>query len=290
MAGPGRPPIDLNQKVRELLSHTDDSPDVDAAPIRNFEQRIGSGDRLVHYIDRHLDAEKIYATVLDRHMALLNRMTLVMMIESFERFIKELAVVCVDCLSQYAIDDRFDKLTASPGIVALQFGSGSVGRALCESDTWLNNSLINDRFRSILKPPFGDKVWDEFLYPKPRQQPQTEQDRAATLAILWQVRHTITHNVGHLTAADAKRLRLLIKGDVAAEQTLAPDRKDLKYVQQFLTETALHTNQRISNRLADVLTDFHTEDATLFTPQEIATNLAKRFQVSMTIAGATANP
>ena len=76
---------------------------------------------------------------------------------------------------------------------------------MCESDTWLSNQAINERFRYILKPHFGEP-W-EYLFPNEKQQPNGERDRAGTLAILWQVRHHVTHNTGVLTDSDASALR-----------------------------------------------------------------------------------
>jgi len=286
----GRPPIDLNQKIRELPSHTEPSPFLGTAPIRNYEQRMNAAELAVKYFDRHVSSSSVYAAVRDRHMSLLHRMTLVMFIEAFERFLKELAVACVDELGPFAIDDRFESFTASGSNIALQFDSASVGRALCESDTWLNNRLINERFRHVLKSRFAAQPWNEFVFPGENQPPKVERDRAASLAILWQIRHTITHNVGHLTAADARRFRLLIKSDVPSEQLLAPTRRDLHYVQRFLVETAETTNQRIGSRLAEVMTEFHAADNAIFEPQETAARLATVFQMPLTIAGVTATP
>lgn len=280
----GRPPIDLNQKIRDLLTHTVPvRRDVDA-PIRNFEGRVSAGFSLIKYLDDHISTETVYSTVYDGHLTNLHRMVLVSLVEAFERFIKEVAVVCVDAVASYSIDNRFDVFTTSGGTVAAQFSAGSIGKALCESDTWLSNSTINDRFRQILKPHFGG-LW-EYLFPNEKQTPIDERDRAKTLAILWQIRHNITHNTGLLTGSDARRLTLMVKAEVESGKTLSPSRFDLRYVKRFLVETAVHTNQRIGQRLASLLSELHADNPTLFIPQTLADAISVSFQQPLIVAGA----
>ncbi len=265
---PGRPPIDLNQKVRDLLTHTDPlSPGIDA-PLRNFEERTNACFNLIKYIDDHISNQSVYQASYNRHRSLLNRMVLVSLVEAFERFIKETAIVCVDAIAPFTIDNRFDHFTPSGGSLAAQFNAGSVGKAMCESDTWLNNHAINERFRHILKPHFGEP-WD-YLFPTEKHNPVAERARASTLAILWQVRHNITHNTGVLTDSDARRLTMMVKTRVTSGNTLDPQLSDLRYVKRFLVETADHTNNRIGQRLAVLLTERYQDDPTLFIPQEQA--------------------
>ncbi len=218
-------------------------------------------------------------------MALLHRMVLVSLVEAFERFIKELAVVCVDAIAPITIDNRFDGFTASPGLLAIQFGAGSVGKAMCESDTWLSNHSINERFRHLLKSHFAEKSWD-YLFPNTKQRPDTERERAKTLAILWQLRHNITHNTGLLTDSDARRLTLMVQRPVHAGVSINPDLRDLRYVKRFLVETAEHTNRRVGFRLATLLTERHAEDPGLFIPQATADETSVKFQMSLNVGGA----
>ncbi len=279
----GRPPIDLNQKIRDLLSHTIPLRLEVDAPIRNFEERTNACFNLIKYIDDHVTTQSVYRASYDLHLSLLNRMVLVSLVEAFERFIKETAVVCVDAIAPFTIDNRFDQFSPTGGSLAAQFKAGSVGKAMCESETWLSNQTINERFRFILKPHFGEP-W-EYVFPNEKQNPAGERDRARTLAILWQVRHNITHNTGVLTDTDARRLTLMVKAEVASGNMLSPNLSDLRYVKRFLVETANLTNNRIGNRLADLLTERHEDDATLFNPQELADSISGRFQKSLTIHG-----
>ena len=139
-----------------------------------------------------------------------------------------------------------------------------------------------------MKEPFGE-LW-EFLFPNEKQQPTAERERARTVAILWQVRHTITHNVGVLTESDTSKLRFLVKAPVVSENVLAPTKEDIRYVKRFLFETAQHTNQRISGRLAELLTEIHQDDSTLFDAQAKADAISQQFGIPLTISGHAGNP
>ena len=281
-----RPRIDLHQTIRELLSHTRPTSSDDTPPIDQYEERLAECGGLLKYLDRRLTAAKYYDTVYERHMLLQRRMILVTLIEGFERFLKDLAILCVNHLAGVTYDDRFDLFKASGTELALHFSSGDVGKAMCESDTWISNEDTSKRFRSILRSPLGD-VWSEFLFPaKPGQNP-TEYKNAQSLAILWQIRHSITHNSGLLTKADTARFRLLAKQPIESSGELAPTVDDLRYVTRFLRELAATTNARIGERLAVVLSEVHQGDSSLFEPQKLADALSKEFTVRLTIAGLT---
>jgi len=282
----GRPPIDLNQKIRDILQHTCEVDSRDDSPIGNFELRANSSLNLIRYLDNRIQQQPFYQAVYDRHMGLLQLRVLGSLIENFERFIKEVAIVCVDSIAPYTFDDRFEKFTVSTGSLVSQFSAGSIGRALCESDAWLSNKSISDKFRQFLKPHFGDPVQD-FLFPNRTQKPSDERDRAETLAILWQIRHNITHNTGLLTASDAKKLTLLLKSRVDSGSTICPDLNDLRYVKQFLDETANKTNDRIAVRLAALLTELHSDDPLLFDPQAKVDEVSRVFQQVLVVSEKT---
>jgi hypothetical protein len=279
-----RPRLNLHQKVREVLNHTAPlSPQYDR-PLRHFETSVNSGLLLLSYIDNHIDPNDVYEAVYNRHLGHLRRMVLAEIIESFERFLKELASVCVDCLAPYTTDDRFEELVPKRSDkIAAFVNAPSIGKALCESDTWINNSTINTRFASLLKDPSGSD-WG-FLFPQSNQQPAGERDRAATLAFLWQVRHNLAHNVGVITHSDSMRFRLLLGRPVEKDRRLFPSLDDLRYAVQFLTDIASNTNLRVGSRLAQLLTSFHSIDPTLFDAQALANEISQLFTFSVTIDG-----
>ncbi len=104
-----RPPIDLHQMVRQLLQHTLPLlPEADC-PIDHFDASGSIGTSPINYIANHIDPRTVNPGVYGRHMGQLRRMVLAELIESFERFLKEVASVCVDFLAPYTLDDRFDE-------------------------------------------------------------------------------------------------------------------------------------------------------------------------------------
>jgi len=117
------------------------------------------------------------------------------------------------------------------------------------------------------------------------QLPAVERDRAKTLSILWHIRHNLAHNIGIITHSDSMKFRVLVGGYVSADCRLAPTTDDLRYVKRFLSETAIHTNQRIGSRLAELLGEFHQADPTLFDAQDKANQLARQFATSLTVNG-----
>ncbi len=122
----GRPPLDLNQKVRALLQHTCPVDLGIDSPILNFDIRVDSALNLIRYVDAHIQRQAYYQTVYDRHMTLLNLQMLGSLIEAFERFLKEVAIVCVDFVAPNVFDDRFEAFTVKAGDLARQFDSGSL--------------------------------------------------------------------------------------------------------------------------------------------------------------------
>lgn len=276
--------MDLHTQVRKLLGHTSPPSTGSDRPLSHFERSINDGSLLLGYIRAHIDPAEVYGSVYGKHLGQLHRMILAEQIESLERFLKELAALCVDYLAPFTTDDRFDEFFPKRGdTVAAFVNASSVGRALCESDTWINNKTINSRFASLLKTADGPK-W-EWLFPEANQQPEVERARAATLAMLWQIRHTLAHNLGVLTHSDSMKFRVLIRGAVNAEHRLNPSSDDLRHVKRFLSETAGITNRRVGVRLAEVLGGFHSVDPGLFDAQSKADELSQRLAFSVTIHG-----
>jgi hypothetical protein len=140
---------------------------------------------------------------------------------------------------------------------------------------------VNDRFRRLLAPPFESGSF--LLFPK---RPTAEWERYETLSLIWQLRHTIVHNVGVITQSDAIKLRLLVRTAVPQMQMIAPTRDDIRYLKRFLDETAERSNRHIGERLAELLTAIHATDPGLFAPQATADAVTRTFGFVVTIAGA----
>lgn len=272
---------DLHAKVREILGHNLPLPPEASSPMKHFEKNANSILKMLEYIERHFEDSKSYQAVYDRHLGNLRRMALSSLVEAFERFLKELAALCVDSLSLLVNDDRFDEFSVKGSQSVFHFSAGSIGKALCESDTWLSNKTTNEKFRRLLKEPFGNP-WEN-LFPDGNQPPQEHREQARTLSILWQVRPTITHNVGVVTGSDAAKFRMLVKADVDSEKLLRPLEDDILHAKRFLFETADSVNHRVGDRLAVLSTKLHADNPSLFDPRERADALSTSLGYSVKV-------
>jgi hypothetical protein len=276
-----RQPIDLHRKVRDILAHVAPLPAEAGTPLAHCDRTSIDLWNLVRYVERAFGQLPLQPAAVRRHLARLHGMILVNLVETFERYLKEVAAACVDHLARYVLDDRFNAFRVQGSALAAHFGTDTLGRSLCESATWLDCDEVNDRFRRLLAPPF--ESGDFHLFPK---QPAAERERYDTLAFIWQLRHTVVHNVGVITRSDAIKLRLLVRAAVPQMQVIAPTRDDIRYLKRFLGETAERCNRRIGKRLAGLLTAIHATDPGLFVPQEAADAVTRTFGFVLTVGGA----
>lgn len=283
------PPVNLHQSIRDILLHGMSLPPEADCPIRHFELTAGDIAGTLDYFRRKTELSSSYTQVAERHLGRLRQMALVSLIETLERLLKELAAVCVDVLAPVTADDRFDAFRVSGSAIAGHFGTDTLGRALCETGTWLDCKTINDRFRELLSDPFpGSQPLPAFqLF---RLHPADERGRYDTLQLVWQLRHTIVHNVGVVTQSDAVKLRVLSKRAIDPLRIVVPTRDDIRHLHRFLKETAERCNQRIAERLAVILSRIHAENPILFDAAERATYLAAQLRETITVAGTTVTP
>lgn len=134
----------------------------------------------------------------------------------------------------------------------------------------------------LLADPFENGAF--ILFPK---QPAVNRERFDTLGLIWQLRHTIVHNVGVITQSDAIKLRLLVHAPVDSPRVLFPTRDDIRYLKRFLEETAEQANERIGNRLAALLSTIHAGDPGLFIASDAADTLTRKCGFALVVAGAT---
>jgi hypothetical protein len=290
------PPINLHKKVRDILSHLAPLPIGADSPIQHFSLTGGDIGRTLNYMEQNTGLSPSDPTIAGRHLGRLRQMALVSIIENLERFLKELAAVCkelaavcIDVLAPVTVDDRLDTFRVNGSAIAGHFGSDTLGRALCEAGTWLDCKTVNDRYKKLLSDasPTPPILPDFILFP---DKPVDERGRRDTLELVWQLRHTVVHNVGVITQSDAVKLRVLSKRTIQSLQILMPIRIDIEYLIRFLGETAQWCNQRVGMRLAEILSRIHIEDPTLFDPAERAAHLAKAFQLQITVAGVMQTP
>jgi hypothetical protein len=279
-------PTDLAQMIRDAIGHAIPLPPEAGAPLTHYERSIRDIWNLLRYFEGKLKGVSVQPASLHTHMTRLYGMMLVNQIETFERYLKEVAASCVDSLARYVLDDRFNAFHVRGSALAAHFGADTLGRSLCESATWLDCEEINDRFRKLLSDPF-QKDGRFYLFPRGNQDPASERWRFETLSIVWQLRHTVVHNVGVITQSDAIKLRLLVRAPVPSMQILSPTRIDIRHLKRFLDETARISNRRIGTRLAELLSTIHVGNPALFVPQEVADRLTQTFGFVLDVAGAS---
>jgi len=276
-------------RIAAIVGHASDLPAEAEIPIAHFRRTSTDSWNLLLYLDRNLSHANIYGTAYDRHMARVNKMILLSLCAAFERFLKEVAAICVDHLASRVLDNRLDTLAQKGSTIAAHFDAHTLGRAMCESVTWLDCDEVNDRFRKILSDVAGNSNF--YVFPKlATQEPHRTEWRYRTMRTLWQLRHTIAHNDGVITKSDALKLRLMIKAPVQSPRMICPARDDLRSTKRFLDETADSINARVATRLAVCLEELYRADNNLFVPADEAALLAPKFSQPVTIAGALANP
>jgi hypothetical protein len=275
---------DYAERIKGILRRVQPLPDEAKAPILHYRRTIADIWGAFGYVERAIGERDRYRAVVDRHLGRLYGMALVNLVETFERFLKEAAGECVDCLADLIVDDRFNTFTLQGASLASHFGSGSAGKALCESAAWLDCKQINDRFRQLLSDPF--RPGDFYVFPKEgNQQPVAEQWRYDLMSLVWQLRHTYVHNVGVITKSDSVKLRVWARETVDAPTVLAPAKNDIRWLKMFLDETVEDCNRRIGERLAALLTLIHTKAPALLNPADMANRITATFQTVLSVAG-----
>jgi hypothetical protein len=275
----------LDQLIAKIPQHATPLPPSAERPIEHYQRGASDARSLLLYFERNVRRTKVHPAKFERHATTLRNMVLIGLVESFERYVKEVAALCVDHIAPLVLDDRLSVFRMNMRGIAAQFSEGSLGKAICESATWLDTTEINDRFGKLLTDPFGKVTFQFFPQGKP-----TEAWRKTTMDTLFQLRHTIVHNVSVITRSDAARLRLLTKSGIEAPRVLSPSSADVWYVKVFIDETTAWANRRVAERLSELLTVIHAGDPGVFDPATKALEVAQQMGVTVVVAGHQANP
>jgi hypothetical protein len=279
------PVIDFARRIKDTLKHVEPLVDEARAPILHYQRTVADIWGMLDHVETAFSGSGLPPAIVEGHLGRLYLMALVNLVETFERFLKEAAAVCVDTLAKLVVDDRFDGFPIQGSSLASHFGAETLGKSLCESSVWLDCAEINKRFRKLLSDPFGATGAPFDLFPKAPQQPAGECWRFEVMTLIWQIRHTTIHNVGVITRSDAVKLSVMAKEAVTPAVVLTPTRADLGFLKQFLDDTTEVFNKRIAERLATLLTTIHAQAPTLPVPADAATHLTRLFQFSVTVAG-----
>lgn len=281
-----RPPLNLHDCIAQIPRHVAPMPPESERPIEHYKRGATDAYNSLLYFERKIKDKNVYPAPYERHATQLRSNVLLSLIAVFERFVKEVAALCVDHVAPFVLDDRLSVFRANARSIAANFHERSLGKALCESDTWLDCKEINERFRKLLADPFGPANFNLF----PQASDPADGRRQATLDTLFQIRHTIAHNVSVITGSDAARLRLLVKAHVEAPMVLLLNGAHLRYAKKFLDQTASWANERIADRLEKLLSVIHHANPSAFDPQAKANEVARQFNRPILIAEAAGVP
>jgi hypothetical protein len=279
------PRIDLTRKLKDILGHVQALPPEAEFPLAHYDRTSSDLWTTLRYAARKFNQANQYPPTARGHLERLTGMVLINLCETFERFLKEAAAACIDCLAPYVLDDRLNVFRLQGGGLAAHFDTDSLGKSLCESTTWLDCEDVNERFRKLLADPFQQGGSFFFLFPKQSQHPAEERWRFEVMGLVWQLRHSAVHNVGVITQSDAFKLRLWAKENVASPRLLTPTLDDVRYLKRFLDETAVLCNTRIGQRLAELLSTLYTATPTLFRRRRMADRITRIFGMELEVAG-----
>lgn len=277
----------ISQRIARIPEQVSELPTESASPIEHYKRSANDARNLVAYFKRQGTRANVYAGPFERHLVRLRSYAFLGLVQSFERYLKELAAACIDQVGPLVLDDRLSAYAVPSRAVAAHFQEEGLGRALAEGQIWLDTDAINKRFRRLLANPFTDGDFN--LLPR-RRQGGDEEDRRRAIDTLWQLRHSVTHNVSVITRSDAAKLRLLRREPVEAPKVVCFSDRDIGVVKQFLDELVEACNTRVAERLAELLTTIHADDNTLFVAANRADEVAQIMRTTVTVAGATAQP
>jgi hypothetical protein len=278
-------PSDFARYIRNIP--TRDLPDEAESPIEHFRLSALHAIRMVDYFINLKRKTSVYEAGFLNHLKGISSLAFFQVIAAFERFLKELAAECIDQVAPVCTDNRLKDFSIEGVDAFPHFRDQTLGRGLCEGLLWHNVEEVNNRFKTVLRSVvhpnpvftlFDDKV------------PNGLRSDTQTLRIIFQLRHTIAHNVGILTRSDASKLERLLNRRLSSPRELDIDRKHVFYLQQFLAALADELNKVIADRLGLVLTEFHTVSSHLIDPSAKAQELASTFQVPFVIASCRAVP
>jgi hypothetical protein len=283
-----KPDFKFDKQLKRIPTHSRPLPDEARVPHRHYRRSANDAGNLLKYVDRNLNQQMADRATYESHIRQLSTMVLLGIVEAFERFLKEVAAACINHVASLVIDDRLDVFNVKGNVAAAHFAEASLGKALCESLTWCDCDEANRRIRRILADPFDAGSF--YIFPLPNQNPNALRGRYELVSLIWQLRHTIAHNSGVITSSDAHKLRLLTRSNIHSPRLLWPTKGDVWCVKLYLDETVELINREVANRLGELLTKIHEDDASLFEPQQKARELAELFEIPATVAGITCQP
>ena len=103
-----RPSVDYKQEILDTVSNSGDLPPESSSPWEHYRRSANDAWNLVVYMKRNVARVNYYPKPFDRHMSRLHGMAVANLVGAFERYLKDLAVLCVNELSEFSLDGRLD--------------------------------------------------------------------------------------------------------------------------------------------------------------------------------------
>src|SRR5262245_19020916 len=97
---------DPGRRIKDILRHVGPMPAEAAAPLLHYDRAVKDLWGMLEYVERKIGREGLRPATLLRHMTQIYRLLLLQSVEALERFLKELAAVCVDHLAGIVLDKR----------------------------------------------------------------------------------------------------------------------------------------------------------------------------------------
>lgn len=142
--------------LRKLPASLEAFPTEADSPIAHANLGLEEAWGLHEYVRANVERKGRHKAVAARNLQRLRSLVFISMVETFERFAKESAGLCVDAVASRVADDRLKALSIDARSLAAHFQAGSLGRALTEGSTWLDTDQINTRFKKVLALPHED--------------------------------------------------------------------------------------------------------------------------------------
>lgn len=219
---------------KTIATGVSDLSAVAASPKRHFQAAISAAYNAANYFDGVIErTPETRSAISSGHLRTVRTQALLGFVSAFERYLKEVAAVCVDVMSPLVIDDRFDVFAFKGAAAAGHFEASTLGAALCEGSTWLDIKDVNKRFRRLLAKPGTDGQF-HLLGKSATDATDSPRREQSTIDFLFQVRHTIAHNCGLLTRSDAASLSKHHPQPLEAPGYLEPQTRHLIYARYFL--------------------------------------------------------
>ena len=85
---------------------------------------------LLLYVERNFAQLPLQPAAVTRHMSRLHGMIVVNLVETFERYLKEVAAACVDDIARFVLDDRFNAFRVQGSSLAAHFDTETLGASV----------------------------------------------------------------------------------------------------------------------------------------------------------------